>query len=229
MASKYNWAGDSILRDTIMWNKRGVLGYSNVYIPTDIREWISPLESEVIKRALQEIDLPTAREVGTFDARAWKIWKFVAESVQYITDDDAIGWPDFWFFPPETLTLRKGDCEDSSFLLATMLLASGISEHCVRVVLGKVRTDGGSFGHAWVVYQNEEGTWCLLESTLDEVPQRLALVDPFVAEGTRNQYEPLFCLNRSHLWAISPTQMQLSEYVSMREAQGSWRPPGELM
>ena len=67
--------------------------------------------------------------------------------------------------------LKKGDCEDSSFLLATLLLASGISDHCVRVVLGKVISADGVGGHAWVVYQNENGVWCLLESTLDSVPK----------------------------------------------------------
>jgi hypothetical protein len=214
---KYNWAGDTIIRDTIMWNKRAVLGYQNVYIPTDIREWITNPDSEVIKRALQEMGLPSAREAGTFDLRAWAAWKYVAEKIQYVEDKAAFGIPDFWLFPGETLTLKKGDCEDSSFLLATLMLASGISEHCVRVVLGKVNTKDGSFGHAWVVYQDEAGVWSLLESTLNQVPPRFSPADSFTEQGSSNQYEPQFCLNASHLWWISPMKLQMADYLRSRE------------
>ena len=218
MATVYNWAGDAIVRDTVMWDKRAVLGSSGVYIPTDIRAWLSSTRSEVILRALQEIGLPSAREAGTFDLRAWKIWDYVAGSVQYITDKRSFGLEDFWLFPEETLVLHKGDCEDSSFLLATLLLASGISEHCVRVVLGRVSTPDGAYGHAWVVYQNESGRWCLMESTLDAVPPQLTPADPFIVPGNQYQYQPQFCLNASHLWSLGGSRPQIDEYLKMRNA-----------
>jgi hypothetical protein len=199
-----------------MWDKRIVIGTSGVYIPTDIRAWLSSTNSEVVLRALQEIDLPSAREAGTFDLRAWKIWDYVAGSVQYITDKKSFGLEDFWLFPEETLVLQKGDCEDSAFLLATLLLASGISEHCVRVVLGRVSTPDGAYGHAWVVYQNELGRWCLLESTLDAVPSQLTPADPFTVPGNQYQYQPQFCLNASHLWSMGGTKSQMAEYLKTR-------------
>jgi len=223
LPAKYNWAGDEIVRDTIMWNKRAVLGYPNVYIPTDIREWIASPESEVIKSSLREIDLPTARNAGSFDLRAWKIWKHVAENVQYVADEDSSGVSDFWLYPAETLTLRKGDCEDTSFLLASLLLASGISEHCIRVVLGKVLGSQGEYGHAWVVYQSEEGKWCLMESTLNSIPSALVPADSLTEGGAKDRYEPQFCLNRTHLWLIRPAQMQMAEYIQIRETSPSWR------
>ena len=216
MATGYNWAGDVIVRDTIMWDKRAVIGTSGLYIPTDIRAWLSSTNSEVILRTLQEIDLPSAREQGTFDLRAWRIWDYVAASVQYVTDKSSFGLDDFWLFPEETLVLHKGDCEDSSFLLATLLLASGISEHCVRVALGQVSTPDGAYGHAWVVYQNELGRWCLLESTLDAVPSQLTPADPFIVPGNEYQYQPLFCLNGSHLWSIGAANPQIAEYLKTR-------------
>lgn len=216
MGTGYNWAGEAIIRDTIMWDRRAVPGNPNVYIPTDIRAWLSSTDSEVIVRALREIGLPTAREAGTFDLRAWRIWDFVARSVEYITDKKAYGLEDFWLFPEETLTLRRGDCEDTSFLLATLMLASGISEHCVRVALGKVLTPQGSYGHAWVVYQNETGQWCLLESTLDSVPSRLVPADPLTQPGNQYQYQPQFCLNSSHLWSMAPARASIAEYLRLR-------------
>jgi len=219
LARVYNWSGDTIVRDTVIWDKRAVLGYQNVYIPTDIREWICRTDSEVICRALAEIDLPTSRNASTFDMKAWMIWKYVAEVVEYVEDKKACGIDDFWQFPEETLTLKKGDCEDSSFLLATLLIAAGISEQCVRVVLGNVTTDTGSFGHAWVVYHNESGTWCLLEATLDSVPESLVPADSRCMRGTENQYQPQFCLNSSHLWQISPVRASLADYVKSREVR----------
>jgi len=216
MGIGYNWSGDVIIRDTIMWDKRAVLGYSGIYIPTDIRAWLSSMESEVIIRAMQEIGLPTAREAGTFDLRAWKIWDYVARSIKYVTDKQAFGMEDFWAFPEETLVLHKGDCEDSSFLLATLLLACGISEHCVRVVLGKVVSSDGAFGHAWVVYQNEAGKWCLLESTLDTVPSQFALADALAQPGKQYQYQPQFCLNATHLWSMTSTSAKMADYLKLR-------------
>ena len=216
MATSFNWAGDAIVRDTIMWDKRAVIGSASLFIPTDIRAWLASVKSEVIIRALQDIDLPATRTAGTFDLRAWKIWEYVAGSVQYITDKTTFGVEDLWLFPEETLTLRKGDCEDASFLLATLLLASGISEHCVRVVLGSVSTPDGEFGHAWAVYQNESGRWCLLESTLDAVPADLTPADPFISPGSRYQYLPMFCLNGSHLWSLGGAGSQMAGYLKKR-------------
>ena len=216
MATGFNWAGNAILRDTVMWDKRAVIGNLGLYIPTDIRAWLSSPNSEVIQRALLDIGLPSVREAGTFDPRAWKIWDYVATSVQYVTDKSSFGLEDFWLFPEETLVLHKGDCEDSSFLLATLLLASGISEHCVRVVLGTVTTPDGSFGHAWVVYQNESGRWCLLESTLDAVPSQLTPADQFTVPGNEYNYLPQFCLNSSHLWSMGAANAEMADYLKTR-------------
>ena len=58
MGTAYNWAGDAIVMDTIMVDKRVVIGNSGVFIPTDIRDWLSCTGSEVITNALQEIGLP---------------------------------------------------------------------------------------------------------------------------------------------------------------------------
>jgi predicted transglutaminase-like cysteine proteinase len=214
-----NWAGDVIARDTVVWDKRFVIGHKGVYIPTDIRQWISNKENEVIRRALQEIELPTTRQAGTFDVRAWRIWDYVAQSVEYVPDKDSIGLEDFWLFPEETLILRKGDCEDSSFLLAELLLASGISEHCVRVILGQVVSEDSTYGHAWVVYLNEQGVWCLLESTLDSIPDRLVPADAFTQPLNQYIYQPQFSLNSAHLWWITPISFQMADYLRIRSKE----------
>ena len=45
MGTGYNWAGDAIVRDTIMSDKRAVIGNSGICIPTDIRDWLSSLRA----------------------------------------------------------------------------------------------------------------------------------------------------------------------------------------
>ena len=216
MITGCNWAGEAIIRDTIVYDKRAVVGSTGILIPTDIRDWLSHTRSKVIARALQEIGLPVSRDSGTFDMRTWLIWDYVTRSIDYVTDKSAFGLEDLWLFPEETLMLGKGDCEDTSFLLASLLLASGISEQCVRVVMGRVASPAGAYGHAWVVYQCESGQWCLLETTLESAPPRLAPADPFTLPGNQYQYQPQFCLNSSHLWSMTQMKAKLADYLNIR-------------
>ena len=80
MGTGYNWAGDAIVRDTIM----GIRESSSATLAFSFLQTFgigsSCTESEVIIRALQEIGLPSAREAGTFDIRAWRIWDYVAQN-----------------------------------------------------------------------------------------------------------------------------------------------------
>jgi len=78
MGTAYNWAGDAMSGIRLWWIRESSLANSGVFIPTDIRDWLSCTGSEVITNALQEIGLPSAREAGTFDIRAWRIWDYVA-------------------------------------------------------------------------------------------------------------------------------------------------------
>jgi hypothetical protein len=85
------------------------------------------------------------------------IWRAVASGCRYTTDagDDE---NDAWQTARETQILGKGDCEDSSILLADWLLARDFQ---VRVALGRYAERGG---HAWVVVRLDDQDY-LLEST----------------------------------------------------------------
>jgi len=215
----YNWAGDIIVRDTLVPNKRAVVGYKDKYIPTDIREWMKEPPNNKLSEALSEIkELPKNREAGSFDRRAMLIWDYVARKITYVYDKEAHGLPDFWMLPEEVLTIKKGDCEDSTFLLCSLLLASGISPFCVRAELGVVYNRKGDLlgGHAWPCYLDEMGNWRLLESTLDSIPNRMPLADNLAKEGTEFRYEAMLCFNRQHLWLIKPSVANLSQYLEIR-------------
>jgi hypothetical protein len=204
----YNWEGDLILQDCAIEKKRYVIGRRQP-ITTDIREWISFGDNIVMKEILTVLrdkhGLPRSKRAGDFDRRAMVIWRLIARQIKYVHDTTKYKKDDFWLFPPETWQIEKGDCEDGSFLLASLLIASGISPFCVRVVLGGVFDGTGKplGGHCWPVYKNEAGIWCILESTLDTVPSRMPSADELAREGRTFRYEPLYCFNGHHLWAIN--------------------------
>ena len=200
---QYDWSGSRILRHTVIPSKRGVIGSEDVLIPTDLREWITPPDSQVIKQALDKMNLPDTKEEGDFDRRAVKIWEHVARKIAYTPDEVAQRKIDFWQFPPETLALGKGDCEDCAYLVASLLLGSGISPFCVRVVFGTVRCEGGPpTGHAWPIYKNEAGVWVILDTACDVLPKTPYLADDLVRKGSDPRYEPDICLNQYHVWTV---------------------------
>jgi hypothetical protein len=226
---RYNWAGDVIFRDTILPNKRFVIGSPDQPVATDIREWLQPSNSLVIRNALSQVPgLPWTKGPGDFDRRAYALWAYVAARVQYNADKDRRGFDDFWLFAEETLSLGIGDCEDSSILLAALLISAGISPYCVRVALGTLYEGSRLIGsHAWVVYQDEFGIWRLLESTLDTVPPRLPDADAFTLPGAPQLYHPDFSFNGDHLWWIRPPArpdlpppLGLEDYLRRRTQSG---------
>jgi transglutaminase-like putative cysteine protease len=103
------------------------------------------------------------RGEDTLENRIKEAFNFVSLRIRYLPDKKVHGYPEYWQFPRETLDFGTGDCEDTSFLLASLLLALRLSSEDVRVELG---TWYGR-GHAWVKVRLG-ATWYLLESTSDE-------------------------------------------------------------
>jgi hypothetical protein len=86
------------------------------------------------------------------------------EAYQWVIDNispipEAEFYPDRWQLPYYTLERKKGDCEDFSFLLASLLVFHRID---TKVVLGKYR----GVGHAWVEISLKDGGFQVLDSAL---------------------------------------------------------------
>lgn len=112
------------------------------------------------------------------------IWNAVVSNVRYVKDSTAASPNrDAWQTPLETMVRGKGDCEDTSLLLADWLLARGYD---ARVAIGRY----GDMGqHAWVVVRIENVEY-LLEST-EGIPN--IEKPPFVSDvGQRYVPETLF-------------------------------------
>lgn len=216
----FNWEGDRILQDTAIEKKRYIIG-GKKSITSDIREWISFEDNIIMKEILKDLkarqELPTTKNPGDFDMRAMVIWQFVAEHVKYVYDTTKYKKGDFWLFPPETYQIKKGDCEDGSFLRASLLIASGISPFCVRVVLGEVFDEKNKSigGHCWPVYKNEMGIWCILESTLDAIPACMPEADKRSEAGQTFRYVPYYCFNNYHLWETLPADINAESGANM--------------
>lgn len=237
----YNWEGDCIIHECSIDNKRFVLK-SKKSITTDIREFVSPQDDviikDIIKKLVKEKNLPTSKDPGDFDKRAMIVWDYVARNIKYDHDCKIQRKGDFWLFPSEVHILQVGDCEDSSFLLASLLIGSGISPFNVRVVLGELIDKKGKplGGHCWVTYKNEAGRWCILESIFDKAPSPWSM--PFadmMTDGGDVNYLPYYCFNNYHLWTIyhdstanySDLKTYLNERKGMPDLKDTRLPSGK--
>ena len=232
-----DWDGLSIIQDCIVPSSRPVpyqekLGNYDI----DVREFLISERNAVIGRTLGE-DIPrfisslgngslaqfTGRGPGCYDFRAHIVCAFVAETIAYKLNRRRNAWQ----FPDETLTLKFGDCEDRAFLIASLLLGSGISGYNYRVVLGKVRVEQAGrktteHDHMWVMYKNEIGGWRLIEPLLGTAQAEESAASAMIAPGdTTVTYEPYFLFNDRHLWRVPKPQVahSLSEHLNLA---GQW-------
>ena len=215
---RWNWDGDRIVHKCIVPSSRPAVGRSGPKseYDIDVREFLVTERNEVMRRTLAEnvpkfarkqglgSDVLLSRSSGSFDLRAAIVSAFVADHVRYLTSKGR----DPWQFPDETLFLRTGDCEDRALLIASLLVASGISNFNVRVALGQLRTtdDAGHrarHDHAWVMYKTEAGRWTVLEPHIDQTmttkrrTARRTWPEPVSAE-----YVPFYLFNDTHLWEV---------------------------
>jgi hypothetical protein len=83
--------------------------------------YIRPDDQEV-RLALSEFEWNRSM---TDREKAIAAWKYVTSNTQYKLSE-------YWKKPAETLNSGIGDCEDFTFLLASMFCAMGVREHSVK-------------------------------------------------------------------------------------------------
>jgi hypothetical protein len=215
---RWNWDGDMIVFDSQVPSARPVVGAHSLkrQYPIDVREFLvsennavmrMTLEGDVqqfIKEVKGDGALFKARKERAFDHRAHMIAAYVASRIKYRSRHGR----DPWQFPDETLFLKSGDCEDRAFLIASLMLASGISNYNVRVAIGKVHhcrqnQPYREYDHAWVMYKSEAGQWLLLEPLQIDVPKpdKRQRQGPWPGDE-EIEYVPYFLFNDRHLWRV---------------------------
>lgn len=96
------------------------------------------------------------------------ILKFVQQNTEYVLDQDRFGsfYRDVWVFPVDTLSQRVGDCEDTSFLCASLMALVGLDvvtvslpgHMAVGVYVGDVELSGNRYIIDGKVYYHAETT-----------------------------------------------------------------------
>jgi hypothetical protein len=237
---RWNWDGDHIIHECIVPASRPVPGYPRMKssYDIDVREFLVTERNEVMRKTLMEDiksfvlatpganwELFQSRSEGSFDHRAHLIAAFVAEKIAYKEARQ-----DYWQFPDETLRLKEGDSDDRALLMASLLLASGISGHNVRVALGKLRVSSGSgesqeHHHAWVMYKDEEGNWTLLEPLHLHRDAKEAFKTEQPSGLTKAEYVPYIVFNNVHLWEVTGRDPRPSiQEVGLRSRMPRIRP-----
>ena len=235
--AQWNWDGDFIVHNPVIPASRYVPGTKKKY-RVDIREFLTSEHNAVMKQAIESIrdSLPgdekaffSSHERGSFDFRLRKVTSYISKNVKY---EPGTRNMDEWMFPEETLAKESGDCEDRAFLLASMLISSGISPYMVRVALGKIYRQSvkKSFDHIWVMYKNESGLWMLIEPQLysDRAEKHATLL----LKGKKKippetiEYVPYFVFNGDHMWGIKNNVIKTSfeSYLKTRTFWNRFNP-----
>ncbi|MDH4275746.1 MAG: hypothetical protein OEW08_11970, partial [Gammaproteobacteria bacterium] len=238
---RWNWEGDEIVHNPIIHHARKIANSRRSY-ELDIREFLLGPDNAVIRRELTALidALPSDQQAliqshrpGSFDLRMREVCSYVSKRIAYREGKRGF---DAWLYPDETLQAKGGDCEDRAFLLAAMLLASGISPYNVRVALGRLydTTRRDSRDHVWVMYKNEDGIWMCIEPLVCS-PESRTHAKRFarkLLKGPRRwlprtlEYVPYFVFNRQHLWRVAQNtlDMGLGDYLSSRKFWAHFNP-----
>ncbi|MFZ1730864.1 MAG: transglutaminase-like domain-containing protein [Bacteroidota bacterium] len=238
-----------IVHDCVVPSARPVVGTTNSLYEIDVREFLTSEKNAVVKQVLRRdmrrmlddasripAEAPLfgvyrsaweffqSSDQGSFDFRARAVQQFVAQAVRYRRDPRR----DTWQFPDETLRLGRGDCEDIAFLVASLLLGSGISGYNIRVCLGTVEMSTPrsrkSFDHMWVMYKDEQGQWNVIEplslSATGEASQKTKAPGKGAAAAPILSYIPEFGFNVDHLWQYGTAQK--ASFQERAELRKEW-------
>ncbi len=235
----WNWAGDRIVPSPIILASRTLPTNPRKRYNIDIREFLTTINNAVVHDRLNELihELPMDEQSlfrshsrGSFDLRADRVVGFLGRFKYLPSARRERRGPDAWLFPDETLCQGGGDCEDLAFLLAAFLIAAGISSYCVRVAMGRLNLtfpDGETVGHdhSWVMYQNEDGIWEILE------PIHVVASPAIKAKATAKarpaaksaEYVPHFVFNVDHLWQIDSCHIaRQSDFLGYIHKRDFW-------
>lgn len=243
----WNWNGDEIVHLPIIPASRPIPGSkSKKRYAIDIREYLTTTNNAVVGERLATIikALPADKQErfrskasGSFDFRVDAVVESF-RNLRYLPNANLTdACPDAWLYPDETLSQGGGDCEDLAFLLGALLMAAGISGYCVRVALGSLHItlpDGKlqKHDHCWVMYQNEEAVWEILEA-MTKVGTRSGK-SPAESVGASRpparklEYVPHYVFNVDHLWKIHSRDfnrnLQFADYCHERRFWNKFDP-----
>ena len=149
---------------------------------------------------------PSAQYQLTSEQRIVALWREVAERCEYQMDQDHVSETrEVWKGSRETWAEKAGDCEDTSILLADVLISAGFD---ARVAIG---WNGNVGQHAWVVVQTSDRQY-VIESTLQGEISEDSLSDVKLASAFYKP-EQLFDRERMYFTTARPQDFN-NDYFS---------------
>ncbi len=200
----------------------------------DIQSFVRPNELffENNGEVLDAVELGQAHRTDPSEHAAWLHWDWVCRSIQYPPHVNLASadyhqqeaflrlqpFPlgglkrdisyDFWQYPYETLHALMGDCEDSAFLLASMLLQSGAAEDA-WVAIGLWE----QYGHAWTSVA-ESGIKYVFETAIESAPA--FQTNPFRIPEAPPYYPMLWVNHKEVVWAPGMTPQTFGTGIMTR-------------
>lgn len=155
----------------------------------DIRNFIQPFDAEI----------PTV-EGSTDDEKALKGLLWVLENIKYVADQLEYSKAEFWSYAYQTLSHKKGDCEDGAILLYNILLKSGIPYWKLRLSAGWVNLNKKKVGHAYLTYYCEASDkWVVLDWCY--WPNKLIIENRADYKDESNYLDVWFSWNQKHCFS----------------------------
>lgn len=159
------------------------LPVKNDFINCDIKNFVTP--NDALIRELVSNNNLKILNANECDKQVMSIYKFCRKNSSYSYDATLFNKNEVWLFPFEFLYLnKKGDCEDNSHYIASMLICAGVPAFRVRVVVGMCKWGGHSTVY---VLSDDLTTWHHINSTggmeenvsLSDCPTRNSTTDDF--------------------------------------------------
>jgi predicted transglutaminase-like cysteine proteinase len=168
----------------------------------DVRDFFTPYDSNI----------PTVSG-ATNDEKALNGLKYVINNVTYVPDKTNFGYDEYWAWAFETLTRKKGDCEDGAILLANILVNSGVPYWRVRLNAGSV--NGG--GHCYLTYCRETDNqfvvldWCYWPNS-KPVAERLLHSQEQNYDDPSKNFGIWFSWNQKYCFGAMQTMQGMPKY-----------------
>lgn len=148
---RHTWFGPSI-----GWKQENI----------SVRMFITVNDEEIIREVINNKLVIT--DTSKFDEIVPKIYAYFKKKYySYGSDDQHLGFDEYWNFPYEVIKGRKYgvkfDCEDYAHLLVTAFRIAGVPANKVFVSWGEIRLAPAL--HSTVYVEDSEGTWRHLNST----------------------------------------------------------------
>ena len=156
-----------------------------------ISEFVQP-HSYMVQRLALDLWPADRTQLGFSTVKRFLDW--IVEKIRYKYDVEIHKQTDFWQFPWETLILKTGDCEDTTFLTQSVLEALGFNS---RGVLGIVNVNGEKYGHAWVEIEVDGYTRVIETTYEDPGADYISFLRP-------SFYEPVFFFNSKSCVYVGP-------------------------